>query len=139
MFDFLSKNEALYEYQFGFRPAHSTQHAIITRVDGITKSLENGNIAVAILLDLKKAFDTVDHNIYLKKIYAYSIRGIFLKRFESYLSGKTQYVVFDGIQSETHRVDCRVPQGSILGPLLFILNMNDICNAFYSGAQIYQN
>ena len=54
MFHFLSKNEALYEYQFGFRPAHSTQHAIITLVDRITKSLDNGNIAVAILLDLKK-------------------------------------------------------------------------------------
>ena len=94
--------------------------------DRITKSLDNGNIAVAILLDLKKAFDTVDHKILLKKGYAYGIRGIFLKWFESYLSGRTQYVVFDGVQSETHRVDCGVPQGSILGPLLFILNMNDI-------------
>ena len=87
-----------------------------------------GTIAVSILLDLKKAFDTVDHKILLKKLYAYGIRGIFLKWFESYLSGRTQYVVFDGVQSETHRVDCGVPQGSILGPLLFILNMNDICN-----------
>ena len=128
LLDILSKNEALYEYQFGFRPSHSTQQAIITLVDRITKSLDNGNFAVAILLDLKKAFDTVDHKILLKKLYAYGIRGIFLKWFESYLSGKTQYVVFDGVQSETHRVDCGVPQGSILGPLLFILNMNDICN-----------
>ena len=128
LLDFLSKNEALYEYQFGFRPSHSTQQAIITLVDRITKSLDNGNFAVAILLDLKKAFDTVDHKILLKKLYAYGIRGIFLKWFESYLSGRTQYVVFDGVQSETHRVDCGVPQGSILGPLLFILNMNDICN-----------
>ena len=75
-----------------------------------------------------------------------------LKWFESYLSGRTQYVVFDGVQSETHRVDCGVSQGSILGPLLFILNMNDICNVsklmftilytddtcVYLGAQIYQ-
>ena len=125
---FLSKNEALYKYQFGFRPSHSTQHAIITLGDRITQSLDNGNIAVAILLDLKKAFDTVDHKILLKKLYAYGIRGIFLKWFESYLSGRTQYVVFDGVQPEKHRVDCRAPQGSILGPLLFILNMNDICN-----------
>ena len=66
MLDFLSKTESLYVYQFGFRPAHSTQHAIITLVDWITKSLDNGNIAVAILLDLKKAFDTVDHKILLR-------------------------------------------------------------------------
>ena len=83
---------------------------------------------LAVLLDLKKAFDTVDHKILLKKLYAYGIRSIFFKWFESYLSGKTQYVVFDGVQSETPRIDCGVPQGSILGPLLCILNMNDICN-----------
>ena len=59
--DFLSKNEAPHEYQFGFRPSHTTQHAIITLVDQTTKSVDNGNIAIAILLDLKKAFDTVDH------------------------------------------------------------------------------
>ena len=117
LLDFLSKNEALYEYQFRFRPSHSTQHSIITLVDRITKSLDNGNIAEAILLDLKKAFDMFDHKIHPKKLYAYGIRGIFLKWFESYLSGRTQYVVFDGVQSETHRVD-----------LLFILNMNDIGN-----------
>ena len=70
MLDFLSKNEALYEYQFGFRPSHSTQQAFITLVDRITKSLDNGNIAVAILLDLKKAFDTVDYKILPKKLYA---------------------------------------------------------------------
>ena len=61
MLDFLSKNEALYKFQSRFRPSHSTQHAIITLVDRITGSHDNGNIAVAILLDLKKAFDTVDH------------------------------------------------------------------------------
>ena len=80
------------------------------------------------MLDLKKAFDTVNHKILSKKLYAYGIRAIFLKWFESYLSGRTQYVVFDGVQSETHRVDCEVPQGSILGSLLFIFNMNDISN-----------
>ena len=68
MLNFLRKNEALNEYQFGFRPSHSTQHAIITLVNWITKSLDNGNIAVAILLDLKKAFDTVDYKILLEKI-----------------------------------------------------------------------
>ena len=74
LLDFRSKNEALYEYQLGFRRSHSIHHAIITFVDKVTKSLDNGNIAVEILLDLrKKAFDTVDHKILLKKFYAYGI------------------------------------------------------------------
>ena len=128
LFDFICDNNILYDYQFGFRPKHSTQQAIITLFDNITKSLDNGNIAISIFIDLKKAFDTVNHRILLRKLYAYGIRGPILKWIESYLTGRTQYVVFDGKESEVRTVQCGVPQGSILGPLLFILNMNDICN-----------
>ena len=128
LFDFICDNNILYDYQFGFRPKHSTQQAIITLFDNITKSLDNGNIAISIFIDLKKAFDTVDHRILLRKLYAYGIRGPMLKWIESYLTGRTQYVIFDGEESEVRTVQCGVPQGSILGPLLFILNMNDICN-----------
>ena len=77
---------------------------------------------------MKKAFDTVNHQILLQKLNAYGIRGNMLKWFESYLTNKSQYVVYDGIKSDIYNVTCGVPQGSILGPLLFILNMNDICN-----------
>ena len=105
----------------------------MTFVDRITKSLDKGHIAITILLDLKKAFDTVDHRILLRKFYAYGIRGALLKWFESYLTGRTQYVAFNGTNSDIHYVKCGVPQGSILGPLLFILYMNDISGCMLNG------
>ena len=126
--DFISDHNVLYDHQYGFRKGRSTQHAIITLVDKITKSQDMGDIVIAILIDLKKAFDTVDHKILLRKLNAYGIRGNMLKWFESYLSNRTQYVVFDGEKSDTNSIKCGVPQGSILGPLLFILSVNDICN-----------
>ena len=128
VFDFLCENEILYDYQFGFRSKHSTQQALITLVDNVTKSLDGSNIVISLFIDLKKAFDTVQHRILLRKLYAYGIRGILLKWFESYLTDRSQYVIYDGVESEIRPVECGVPQGSILGPLLFIISMNDICN-----------
>ena len=96
--------------------------------DQITKFLDNDHIAIIILLDLKKTFDTVDYGILLRKLYAYGITGALLKCFESYLTGKTQYVAFNGTYSDIHYVKCGVLQGSIFGPFLFILYMNDICS-----------
>ena len=87
-----------------------------------------GDIVIAILIDLKKAFDTVDHKILLRKLYVYGIRGNMLKWFESYLSNRTQYVVFDGENSDTNSIKCGVPQVSFFGSLLFILSGNAICN-----------
>ena len=128
VFDFLCENEILYDYQFGFRSKHSTQQALITLVDKVTKSLDRNNIVISLFIDLKKAFDTVHHKILLRKLYAYGIRGILLKWFESYLTDRSQYVIYDGVKSEIRPIECGVPQGSILGPLLFIFSMNDICN-----------
>ena len=76
----------------------------------------------------KKAFDTVDHHILLKKLYAYGICGHIIKWFEHYLYDRSQYVIYNHEYSETHPIKCGVPQGSILGPLLFIIYVNDICN-----------
>ena len=70
----------------------------------------------------------VVHKILSRKLYAYGIRGILLKWFESYLTDRFQYVIYDGVKSEIRPVECGVPQGSILGPLFFIISMNDICN-----------
>ena len=125
---FMNKNDVLYDKQFGFRQKHSTQQAIIMLVDKITRSLDGGDIVISVFLDLKKAFDTVDHHILFKKLYAYGIRGKVLKWFHCYLFNRSQYVIYDDMQSETHHVKCGVPQGSIMGPLLFIIYMNDICN-----------
>ena len=80
------------------------------------------------LIDLKRAFDSIDHRILLGKLNSYRIRGSMLKWMESYLTDRSQYVVFDGKVSGTCGIKCGVPQGSILGPLLFIISVNDICN-----------
>ena len=77
-------------------------------------------------IDFKKAFDTVKHQILLRKLYAYGIKGTLLKWFKVYLIDRSQYVMYDAIESETKEVKCGVPQGAISGPLLFIITMNDI-------------
>ena len=128
LLNFISDNNILYDHQYGFRKGRSTQQAIITLVDKITKSQDIGDIVITLLIDLKKAFDTIDHRILLRKLYSYGIRGSMLKWMESYLTARSQYVVFDGKVSETRSIECGVPQGSILGPLLFIISVNDICN-----------
>ena len=83
---FLYKNKVMLDYLFGFRQKHSPQHALITLSDKIHTSLDNGDIAITILLDLKKAFDTVNHRILLQKLIAYRIRGKMLKWFKSYIT-----------------------------------------------------
>ena len=126
--DFMNDNDIIFKNQFGFRQKHSTQHAVISLVNNITNSLDSGNVVIGVFIDLKKTFDTVDHNILLKKVYSYGIRGAAYSWLASYLSHRKQYVLYDGNKSDIHTVTCGVPQGSILGPLLFIIYVNDICN-----------
>ena len=102
--------------------------AIIQLVDKITNAIKRNGTTTGIFLDLLIAFDTIDHNILLYKLEHYGFRGIVLEWFRNYLSNRKQYVSYNSCDSELKYIVCGVPQGSILGPLLFILYVNDITN-----------
>ena len=123
---FLGDNKILYESQYGFRALHSCEHALLEAQYCLNLALDKKQIAVLLLIDFSKAFDMVDHNILLNKLDHYGIRGNFLAWFKTYLIGREQYVHVNGTGSEKSVLNYSVPQGSILGPLLFILYINDL-------------
>ena len=114
--DFLEENNIFYNYQFGFRKNHSTSHAIIMLVERVSKALDTGKYVVGVFLDLKKAFDTVDHMILLQKLEQYGIRGTMHDWFKSYLKSRSQYVDYNLTQSEHKYITHGVPQGLFWDP-----------------------
>ena len=111
---------------YGFRKLHSTELAALEFTDRISQEMDAKKIPFSIFLDLSKAFDTLDHNVLLSKLNYYGIKDTALDWFKSYLTNRTQYVDCNGISSSIREIETGVPQGSILGPLLFIIYMNDI-------------
>jgi retron-type reverse transcriptase len=114
-------NNVLYSHQFGFRRNNSTNHALLNLTQKIMDALDKGEYACGIFIDLQKAFDTVDHEILFKKLYQYVIRGTTLSLFKSYLTNRSQFVTINGVSSNQIGIKHGVPQGSVLGPLLFLI------------------
>ena len=126
---FLNSKNLLYTYQYGFRKKHSTDFCLSYLNDKILKGFDKGMMTGMILIDLQKAFDTIDHDVILQKLYAIGFSRCAVNWFKSYLSNRSFKINLGNNFSQPAYVSCGVPQGSILGPLLFVTYVNDMSQA----------
>ena len=129
LYTFLNNNNIINNLQFGLRQQYSTSHALINITENIRKALDDRNIGCGVFVDFQEAFDTADNQILLATLNHYEIRGVSNDWFKSYLSNCNQYVSINGFDSGLTSINCGVPQGSVLGPLLFLFYIKDLNQA----------
>lgn len=129
LYNYFESIQLFYMKQFGFRKKGSTDYGLLNLVQNITEAMDQHKLTLGVFIDLSKAFDTVDHDILVSKLQQYGVVENELKWFKSYLTGRSQYISYDGDKSDVLPITCGVPQGSILGPLLFIIYVNDMASS----------
>lgn len=130
---YLEKNNLLSKNQYGFRPGLSTENALYNATQFLYDSLDKGLKTIAVFIDLAKAFDTIQHDILLKIIPNFEINNKSLLWFKSYLSNRQQMVKLNDVISNSGYIEYGVPQGSVLGLILFILYINTVCDLNIDG------